>query len=104
MDLLEVLLLGRLELLVAAEASGCGLRFSSIQVPPLLPLPGAASGTSGASALLVLLSRSRSALRRACSAASLSASSLRNRSASAPRRPIGSPLPPASRRINDAAF
>jgi hypothetical protein len=62
MDLLEVLLLGRLELLVAAEASGCGLRFSSIQVPPLLPLPGAASGTSGASALLVLLSRSRSAL------------------------------------------
>ena len=27
-----------------------------------------------------------------------------SRSASAPRRPIGSPLPPASRRINDAAF
>jgi hypothetical protein len=62
MDLLAVLLLGRLELLVLAAASG--LRFSSIQLPLLLllPLVGAASGTSGASALLVLLSRSRSAL------------------------------------------
>jgi hypothetical protein len=58
MDLLVVL---GLLVLVLVEASAWGGRFSSIQLP-LLPSLGAAPGTSGASALPVLLSRSRAAL------------------------------------------